>query len=104
MENKSKNLTKFEALNEFVQIAPINEGEKIQGKVIIADVKREKPAKGTVLSVGSGRILADGTSVRPAVEPGDVVFYNPHMIGYELEEGGVKTVIISSMAIYGRYK
>ena len=106
MSNKSNNQTvKFQALNEFVQILPIDEGEQKQGKVILAEARKEKPAKGTVVSVGGGRHLADGTLIKPAVEPGDVVVYNPHMIGYELKgEDGKLTIIISSMAIYGRYK
>lgn len=105
MSSKSNNPEKFEALNEFVQIAPIKEEEQKQGKVILAKVRKEKPAKGEVISVGAGRHLADGTLVKPAVEPGDVVVYNPHMIGYELEaEDGSVTIIISTMAIYGRYK
>jgi co-chaperonin GroES (HSP10) len=105
MSNKSENQTKFEALNEFVQIEPISEGEQRQGKVLLADVRKDKPAKGTVLSVGCGRHLADGTLVKPAVEPGDMVVYNPHMIGYELKDAdGKLTIIISSLAIYGRLK
>ena len=95
---------KFEALNEFVQIEPLVEEEKKQGKVILANTRKEKPAKGKVLSVGPGRHLADGTLVKSELEVGDVVFYNPHMIGYELEDDGKKSIIISSMAIYGRYK
>lgn len=105
MSNKSDNQQKkFQALNEFVQIEPIeDEAEKRQGKVIVAEVKKEKPARGRVISVGSGRHLADGTLIVPGVEPGDIVVYNPHMIGYELEHEGKLTIIISSMAIYGRY-
>src|SRR3990167_86674 len=104
MSNKSNNqIEKFQALNEFVQIEPIEEeAEQKQGKVIVAEVRKEKPAKGRVISVGSGRHLADGTLIVPGVEPGDMVVYNPHMIGYELRgDDGKLTIIISSMAIYG---
>ncbi len=102
--SKNSQQKKFEALNEFVQIRPIKE-ERKQGKILLSNVNKEKSAKGEVLSVGLGRHLADGTLVKATVEVGDKVLYNPHMIGYELkEDDGKVSIIISAMAIYGRYR
>jgi chaperonin GroES len=102
MKNKSKGT--FTALNEFIQIEPIEDKEQKAGGVILAKTTKERPARGTIISMGEGRTLQDGTFVKPDVKVGDTVVYNPHMVGYELEEDGKTTLIISNNALYGKYK
>lgn len=72
--------------------------------MILDEVTKKPKAKGIVISVGDGRILNDGTRIEPNVEVGDVVVFNPHLIGHELEESGEVTLILSSNAIYGKYQ
>lgn len=46
---------------------------------------RTKPKKGTVLSVGPGRILENGKRSEMELQPGDVVSFSPYA-GLNLEE------------------
>lgn len=95
---------KFKALNDFIHIEPMEEEQK-KGKAIEANVKKERKAIGKVLSVGEGRHLADGTLVKPVVKPGELIAYNPHLVGYELKDSeGKITLIISNQSVYGKYE
>lgn len=45
------------------------------GAVILPDEAQERPAEGTVVRVGTGKILPDGQKVAIDVKVGDVVYY-----------------------------
>ena len=81
---------KFRPMHELVVVQPIKEEKKTAGGIVIPDaVGEDKPYKATVLAVGSGRALVDGT-VRPLdVKVGDIVVYAPSaglIVKYEGEE------------------
>ena len=92
MKNKSEE--NFQVLNENIQIVPIKE-EKKKNRIIIAQTTKEKEAKGTVISVGS--------DVEADIKVGDIVVYNPHLIGHEMRVGEEETIIINYKAIYGKF-
>ena len=46
--------------------------------IVIPDSATEKPMKGTVLSVGTGRITNDGNIISLEVKEGDVVLYGKY--------------------------
>ncbi len=48
---------------------------KKKGSIIIPDTAIEKPQQGEVISVGSGKILDDGTIVALEVKAGDRVLF-----------------------------
>ena len=100
---KTKLRGKFTALNEFIQIEPVEDEQEKSG-IILAKTTKVRPARGIIISMGEGRTLQDGTFVKPDVKVGDLVVYNPHMVGYELEDKGKITLIISNNALYGKYK
>ena len=89
-------------MNEYVQVEPVVEDKK-KSRVVVSETDRGKTAKGLVISFGEGRPLADGSVLKPNVKVGDEVIYNPHMVSYELNEEGRKTLIINANAIYGKY-
>lgn len=89
-------------MGEFIQIRPLKEEENKAGSIQLATVTKQRPAKGEVISVGDGRHLADGTFVKPPVEVGDIVVYNPHLFVHELKQDGQDTIIVSTNAIYGK--
>lgn len=55
------------------------------GSVLLPESARTKPKKGTVLSVGPGRILENGERSEMELRPGDVVSFSPYA-GLNLEE------------------
>ncbi len=52
--------------------------EKTSGGIVLPDSARHKPRQGRVLSVGDGRILADGSRSTPLVQEGDRVLFNDY--------------------------
>lgn len=50
-------------------------GETVSG-IVIPEVGREKPLKGTVIAVGPGKKDADGVFRETMVRPGDVVLFS----------------------------
>lgn len=100
-KTKAKELTKFQALNEYVQIEPVKETQR--GGPLLAQTAKPKTATAKVLSVGEGRALPDGTFVKPPVEVGDVIIVNPHLV-QEVESEGEMIFIINTIGIYGKRK
>ncbi len=55
------------------------EGEsKTSGGILLPDSAKEKPKRGKIVSVGTGRMLADGTRVDLAVKVGDRVLFTSY--------------------------
>ena len=60
-------------LGDKIVILPQEEGEQTYGNIIIPDAGQEKPAIGTVLAVGPGRISTNGTLIPNRIEEGQLV-------------------------------
>nr|HRC96085.1 co-chaperone GroES [Coprothermobacter proteolyticus] len=50
-------------LGDRVLLKPMEEEEKTKSGIVIPDTAKEKPQKGKVLAVGTGRTLDNGTRV-----------------------------------------
>jgi chaperonin GroES len=53
------------------------------GSIVMADAHKEKPLIGTVIAVGQGRIMDDGSEKPLAIMPGDRVVYG-HYSGLDI--------------------
>jgi chaperonin GroES len=62
-------------LGDHVLVKPLSKEEKTQGGIILPDTAKEKPQAGEVIAVGPGRLLENGTRVKPEVKAGDKVIY-----------------------------
>jgi chaperonin GroES len=49
--------------------------EKTSGGIILPDNAKQKPARGTVLAVGPGKLLKDGTRRALQVKEGDEILF-----------------------------
>lgn len=85
-------MSNLRPLHDFVIILPNEAPEKSPGGIIISHAK-EKPSEGKVIAVGPGRILENGTRVRPEVEVGVSVLF-PQYGGTEIELDGVKHRVV----------
>jgi chaperonin GroES len=74
-------------LRDRVLVQRSNPDEKTPGGLIIPDNAKEKPAKGTVMAVGTGMLLPDGSSAALAVKVGDTVFFQKNA-GVEVQHDG----------------
>jgi chaperonin GroES len=67
--------------------------EKTKGGILLPDSAKEKPQKGKVLAVGSGRIMKDGKRRPLQVKEGDVILFTA-WAGDEFHERGNSDAIL----------
>ena len=81
-------------LRDKVLVEPSKAEEKTAGGIVLPDTAKEKPKQGTVIAVGTGKPLDDGT-IRPLrVKKGDKVLYGS-FAGSEIKVGGQDYLIMS---------
>ena len=76
------------------------EVEKTKGGIIIPDAAKERPLEGTVLAVGSGKRLEDGSIVALDVKVGDRVLFGKYA-GTEIKLDGIDHLILSEDEVLG---
>lgn len=86
-------------LDDKVVIKPGDEEEKTAGGIILPDTAKKRPQEGTVVAVGPGRLLDDGSRAPVAVKKGQLVIYAKYG-GTEVTVGGEDYVILSEDQIY----
>ena len=69
---------KIKPLGDRVVIKPAPPDEKVQGGIIIPDTAKEKPQKGEVVAVGSGKVSDSGETIALGVKVGDTVLYGKY--------------------------
>ncbi|HMP02697.1 MAG TPA: co-chaperone GroES [Gemmatales bacterium] len=67
---------KIVPLNEKIIVQRLDAEEKTAGGIVLPDTAREKPRQGKVLSVGDGRMLANGTRQGFTVKEGDRILFS----------------------------
>ncbi len=68
--------------------------EKTKSGIVLPDTAKEKPQRGKVVAVGSGRILDSGKKVELEVKEGDTVIFSKYA-GTEVKLDGEKYLILS---------
>ena len=86
-------------LGDKVVVKPSQADEKSAGGIILPDNAKQKPQDGTVIAVGSGRILDNGERHTLAVQVGDVVIYSKYG-GTEFKLDGETVMILDEDQIY----
>ena len=69
---------KIKPLADRVVIKPAEPDEQVQGGIIIPDTAKEKPQKGKVVAVGTGKISDAGETIAMTVKVGDLVLYGKY--------------------------
>jgi chaperonin GroES len=69
---------KFKPLKDRVFVKYTSEEEKTAGGLFIPDSAKEKPQKGVVMEVGSGRITDDGKRQPLEVKVGDTILFDKY--------------------------
>lgn len=80
-------------LGSRVVVEPVEENEVTAGGIVLPETAKEKPQKGTVLSVGPGDRDEDGEHVALDVAVGDVVLFAKYG-GTEIKIDGKKLLIL----------
>lgn len=74
--------------------------DKTPGGVYVVETSREKPKKGTVVAVGTGRVLENGNTLPLVLKAGDRVIFGAYA-GSEIEVGGEKFTIMKETDVVG---
>ncbi|MBI4953877.1 MAG: co-chaperone GroES [Myxococcales bacterium] len=87
-------------LHDRVIVKRVEEEQKTKGGLFIPDTAKEKPIEGTVLAVGNGKILEDGTVRKLEVKKGDRVLFGKYS-GTEVKLDGEEHLILREDDILG---
>jgi len=74
----AKAAPKIRPLGEKVLVKRMEAEDVTKGGIVLPDSAKEKPQRGTVLAVGDGRLLKDGTRAESQVSKGDKVLFTSY--------------------------
>ena len=75
-EKKSKTNLKLQPLGDRVVVKRESSEERTAGGIVLPDTAKEKPSRGTVQSVGNGKLLDNGSRGQLQVKVGDRVLFS----------------------------
>ncbi|MBL0220761.1 MAG: co-chaperone GroES [Myxococcales bacterium] len=87
-------------LQDRILVRRTEEVEKTRGGIIIPDSAKERPLEGSVIAVGSGKRLEDGTLVKLDVKAGDRILFGKYA-GTEIKVDGIDHIIIREDEVLG---
>ncbi|MBU2214333.1 co-chaperone GroES [Patescibacteria group bacterium] len=90
---------KLKPLNDHVIVKAINESEVTKFGIVLPDtIDKEKPEKGEVVAIGSGKLLDNGQRALMSVKVGDKVMFKKYSPD-EIKIDGEEYLIISESDI-----
>lgn len=75
---KSKSKIGLQPLGDRLVVQREESEETTAGGIVLPGSAREKPARGTVVALGDGKLLDDGTRSKPQVAVGDHVIFSSY--------------------------
>ena len=75
---KKNTKIRLQPMGERVVVKRVESEETTAGGIVLPDSAREKPARGTVVAVGSGRLLDDGSRSPSQLKEGDLVLFSSY--------------------------
>ena len=100
MAKKSEPLN-LKPLDDRIVVEPQDATEKTAGGILLPDSAKQKPQQGTVVAVGPGKLLDNGTRAALAVKIGDLVLYGKYS-GSDVEVGGTEYKILRESDVLGK--
>ena len=92
---------KLRPLDDRVVVEPMEAEERTAGGIVLPDTAKEKPQRGTVVSVGPGKLLDNGERGTLSVAIGDEVIYGKYS-GTEIEVDGRDVKILRETDILAK--
>ena len=75
---KTKKKTNLQPLGDRIVVEREESQDTTAGGIFLPESAKDKPARGTVISVGEGRLLADGSRSELQVKAGDRVLFTSY--------------------------
>ncbi|MFN7805136.1 MAG: co-chaperone GroES [Planctomycetaceae bacterium] len=92
-ETKSSGESKLVPLHDRVVLKRDEAEGKTAGGIVLPDTAKDKPQKGTVVSVGEGSVTRDGKRHPLTLKPGDRVIFSSYA-GDEINVGDEKYLLL----------
>ncbi|HHP8752463.1 TPA: co-chaperone GroES [Acinetobacter baumannii] len=86
-------MSNIKPLHDRVVIKRMEEEKLSVGGIVIPDSATEKPIKGEVVAVGTGKVLDNGQVRAPQVKVGDKVLFGKYS-GTEVKLDGVELLVV----------
>ncbi len=91
---------KIRPLHDRVVVRRLEEEQKTQGGIVLPDTAKEKPSRGEVVAVGTGKILDNGDVRNLDVKKGDEVLFGKYA-GTEIKIDGKELIVMREDDIMG---
>jgi chaperonin GroES len=86
---KKKSKVSLQPLGDKVVVQRDESESKTAGGIVLPDTAKDKPSRGTIIAIGTGKLLDDGTRGPMQVKKGDRILftsYAPETIAIDDEE------------------
>jgi chaperonin GroES len=77
-KKSGKTNLKLQPLGDRVVVEREESEERTAGGIVLPDTAKDKPSRGTVISVGDGKLLEDGRRSKLQVKVGDRVLFSTY--------------------------
>ncbi len=77
-KTRKKSKVALQPLGDRVVVERDASEERTAGGIVLPDSAKDKPSRGTIVSVGTGRILSDGSRAEMQVKEGDRVLFTSY--------------------------
>jgi chaperonin GroES len=85
---------KVNPIRDRILVKPIDAETKTASGLVIPDTATEKPNRGTVVGVGTGKVAENGTVVPMVLKEGDTVLYGKYA-GSEVKIDGTNHLVLN---------
>jgi chaperonin GroES len=86
--------SKLKPLNDKILLKRLEAESKTKSGIVLPETAKEKPKRGTVIAVGDGKMLDDGTRAKFQVKKGDEVIFASYA-GTEVKIDNEEFLILS---------
>ncbi len=85
---------KIRPLNDKIVVKRVEAESKTKGGIVLPDTAKEKPKEGVVVSVGTGKLLENGSRAQFQVKEKDRVIFSSYA-GTEVKVDGEEYLVLS---------
>ena len=91
---KKKAKLNIQPLGDRIVVQREESNEKTEGGIYLPDSAKDKPTRGTIVSIGDGKLLDDGSRSELQVQVGDHVLFTSYA-GENIEIGDTEYLLMS---------
>ncbi len=90
---KKNTKIRLQPLGERIVVRREESEQMTAGGIVLPDSAQEKPARGTIIAIGNGKLLDDGTRAKSQLKEGENVLFSSYA-GETIEVDGVEFLLM----------